>query len=198
MYSRIDVHLWVIDQCHAKPWGPCISTGSYCPKVYLWSSKAYWRELPCARGSERPHSAVPEISADQCPALINWYLDEYWSLWHILGIIQKVFLRAFRLILDSGNRASICGVMAKWSLWHYSPSWFELRWEVILFLVYSEDTPAAFHLHFVSFLQVPMCRLLECILSIWQGIRFFHVFVVNQEPVLLPILPGPISRSVVG
>ena len=48
----------------------------------------------------------------------------------------------------------------------YSLSWFELHCEVILFLEYSEDTPAAFCLHFVSFLQVPMCRLLECILSI--------------------------------
>ena len=117
MYSRIDVHLWVIDQCHAKPWGPCISIGSYCSKVYLWLSEAYWRELPCTCGSERPHSAVPEISADQCPALINWYLDEYWLLWHVLGIVRKVFLRAFRRILDRVNRASICGVMAKWSLW---------------------------------------------------------------------------------
>ena len=34
------------------------------------------------------------------------------------------------------------------------------------FLVYSEDIPAAFHLHFVNSLQVPMCCLLECILSI--------------------------------
>ena len=120
MHSRIDVYLWVIDQCYAKPWDPCISTGSYCPKVYLWLSEAYWRELPCAHGSERLRSAVPEISADQCPALINWYLDEYWSLWHILGIFRKVFLRAFRRILDRGNRASIHGVMAEWSLWHYT------------------------------------------------------------------------------
>ena len=118
MYSRIDVYLWVTDQCHAKPWGPCISTGSYRPKVYLWSSEAYWRELPCAHGSECPRSVVPEISADQCPALINWYLDEYWSLWHVLGIVRKVFLRAFRRILDCGNCASIRGVMAEWSLWH--------------------------------------------------------------------------------
>ena len=36
----------------------------------------------------------------------------------------------------------------------------------LVFLVYSEDTLAAFRLHFVSFLQVPMCHLLECILSI--------------------------------
>ena len=34
------------------------------------------------------------------------------------------------------------------------------------FLIYSEDIPAAFCLHFVNFLQVPMCCLLECILSI--------------------------------
>jgi len=34
------------------------------------------------------------------------------------------------------------------------------------FLVYSEDIPAAFRLHFVNYPQVPMCRLLECILSI--------------------------------
>ena len=34
------------------------------------------------------------------------------------------------------------------------------------FVVYSEDIPAAFRLHFVNFIQVPMCRLLECILSI--------------------------------
>ena len=118
MCSRIDVYLWVIDQYHAKPWGPCISTGSYCPKVYSWSSEAYWREIPCAHGSKRPRSVVPEISANQCPALINWYLDEYWLLWHVLGIVRKVFLRAFRRILDRGNRASIRGVMAKWSLWH--------------------------------------------------------------------------------
>ena len=117
MYSRIDVHLWVIDQCHAKSWGPCISTGSYRPKVYLWFSEAYWRELPCACGSKRPRLAVPEISANQCPALINWYLNEYWLLWHILGIVRKVFLRAFRRILDRGNRVSIRGVMAEWSLW---------------------------------------------------------------------------------
>jgi len=101
LYSRIDVHLWVIDQCHAKPWGPCISTKSYCPKVYLWSSEAYWRELPCARGSERPRSAVPEISADQCPALINWYLDEYWLLWHVFGHRSKGLLEGFPTHLGS-------------------------------------------------------------------------------------------------
>jgi len=33
-------------------------------------------------------------------------------------------------------------------------------------LVYSEDIPAAFCLHFVNFLQVPICHLLKCILSI--------------------------------
>ena len=113
MYSRIDVHLWVIDQCYVKPWDPCISTGSYRPKVYLWSSEVYWKELPCAHGSKRPCLVVPEISADQCPALINWYLDEYWLLWHVLGIVQKVFQRAFRCILDHGNHASIRGVIGQ-------------------------------------------------------------------------------------
>jgi len=134
--SRIDVHLWVIDQCHAKPWGPCISTGSYYPKVYLWSSGAYWRELPCAHGSKRPRSVVPEISADQCPVLINWYLNEYWSLWHVLGIVWKVFLRAFRRILDHGNRASIRGVMAKWSLWQsfYACSFYKSWCSHIMFI----------------------------------------------------------------
>ena len=141
--SRIDVHLWVIDQCHAKPWGPCISTGSYCPKIYLWLSEVYWRELPCAYESKHLHLVVLEISADQCLALINWYLNEYWLLWHILGIVRKVF---------HGNHVSIREVMAEWSLWYYPPSWFELYWEVILFLVYSEGTPAAFCLYFVSFL----------------------------------------------
>ena len=34
------------------------------------------------------------------------------------------------------------------------------------FLVYSEDIPAAFCLHFVNYHQVPMCHLLACILSI--------------------------------
>jgi len=34
------------------------------------------------------------------------------------------------------------------------------------FLVYSEDILAAFCMHFVNYPQVPMCRLLECILSI--------------------------------
>ena len=123
MCSRIDVYLWVIDQCYAKPWGPCISTGSYCPKVYLWSSEVYWRELPCAHRSECLHLAVPKISADQCLALINWYLSEYWSLWHILGIVWKVFLRAFRRILYRGNRASICGVIGRMKFvtaWYWS------------------------------------------------------------------------------
>ena len=64
-------------------------------------------------------------------------------------------------------------------------------------LVYSEDIPAAFCLHFVNFLQVPMCCLLEYILSIWQGTYFFHVFVVSLEFFLSPILPGFVSRSVV-
>ena len=116
--SRIDVYLWVIDQCHAKYWGPCISTGSYYPKVYLWLSEAYWRELPCAHGSKHLHLAVPKISANQCPALINWYLNEYWLLRHVLGIIWKFFLRAFSSILDHGDHTSICGDMAEWSLWH--------------------------------------------------------------------------------
>jgi len=34
------------------------------------------------------------------------------------------------------------------------------------FLVYSEDIPAAFPLHFVNYPQVPICRLLEYILFI--------------------------------
>jgi len=34
------------------------------------------------------------------------------------------------------------------------------------FLAYSEDILAAFCLHFVNFFQIPMCCLLECILSI--------------------------------
>jgi len=113
--SRIDMYLWVIDQCYAKPWGPCISTGSYCSKVYLWLSEAYWRELLCACGSKCPCLAVPKISTDQCLALINWYLNEYWLLWHI---VWKVFLRAFRYNLDHENNASIHGNMAKWSLWY--------------------------------------------------------------------------------
>jgi len=135
--SRIDVYLWVIDQCHAKPWGPCISTESYCPKVYLWLSEAYWRELPCAYGSECLCLVVPKISANQCPALINWYLNEYWLLWHILGIVGKVFIRAFRCILDRVNRASIYGVMAEWSLWQIVINYFisvNLRLAVYFFL----------------------------------------------------------------
>jgi len=76
-------------------------------------------------------------------------------------------------------------------------SWFELCWEVILILVYSEDIPTAFHLHFVNFLQVSMCYLLECILSIWQGIRSSHAFVISLGFFLPLILPGPVSRLVV-
>jgi len=116
--SRIDVYLWVIDQCYTKPWGPCISTGSYCPKIYLWSLGAYWRELPCTHRSKCLCSVVSKISANQYLALINWYLNEHWLFWHVLGIVWKVCLRAFRHSLDCGNRASICGDMAEWSLWH--------------------------------------------------------------------------------
>ena len=70
--------------------------------------------------------------------------------------------------------------------------------KLFCFLVYSEDIPAAFCLHFVNSLQVPMCRLLECILSIWQGIHFSHAFVVSPEFFLPSILPSPVSRLVVG
>jgi len=66
------------------------------------------------------------------------------------------------------------------------------------FLVYSKDIPAAFHLHFVNYPQVPMCHLLEYILFIWQGIRSSHAFVMSPEFFLPSILPGPVSRSVVG
>ena len=66
------------------------------------------------------------------------------------------------------------------------------------FLVYSEDIPAAFHLHFVNYPQVPMCRLLKYILSIWQDIRSSYAFVVSPEFFLPPILSGPVLRSVVG
>ena len=114
------------------------------------------------------------------------------------GINWKVFSRAFRSHWDRENRRRIDGDMAKWSLWHYPLSWFELCWEVILFLVYSEDIPAAFHLHFVNSLQVPICRLLEYILSIWQGIHSSYAFVVSPEFFLPSIFPGPVSRSVVG
>ena len=114
------------------------------------------------------------------------------------GTNRKVFSRAFRSHWDRENRWRIDGDMAKWSLWHYPLSWFELHWEVILIVVYSEDIPAAFRLHFVNYPQVPICRLLECILSIWQGIRSSHAFVVSPEFFLPPILPGPVSRLVVG
>jgi len=65
------------------------------------------------------------------------------------------------------------------------------------FLVYSEDVLAAFHLHFVNYPQVPICCLLECIFSIWQGIHSSHAFVMSPEFFLPPILPGPVSRLVV-
>ena len=111
---------------------------------------------------------------------------------------RKVFLRAFRSHWDHENWWIIDGDMAEWSLWHYPLSRFELCWEVILIVVYSEDISAAFCLHLVNYPQVPMCRLLKCILSIWQGIRSSYAFVVSPEFFLPPILPGPVSRSVVG
>ena len=88
--------------------------------------------------------------------------------------------------------------MTKWSLWHYPSLGSSSVEKLSRFLVYSEDIPAAFHLHFVNYPQVPMYRLLEYILSIWQGICSFHAFVVSPEFFLPPILPGPVSRSVVG
>ena len=109
----------------------------------------------------------------------------------VTSIYRKVFSRAFRSHWNHENRWRIDGDMAEWSLWHYPFSWFELHWEVILIVVYSEDIPAAFHLHFVNSPQVPMCRLLKYILSIWQGIHSSHAFVISPEFFLPPILPGP-------
>jgi len=134
-----------------------------------WGQGIEWNQILMVRllwlipGSKRPRSVVPEISADQCPALINWYLNEYWLLWHILGIVWKVFSRAFRRILDRGNRASIHGVMAKWSLWH-----FYCLISIILFL----STSILEHFYFwCSFFQhLKYCIILSSIaylLTFW-------------------------------
>ena len=106
------------------------------------------------------------------------------------GTDRKVFLRAFRSRWDRENRQRIGRDMAKWSLWYYPLSWFELYWEVILIVVYSEDIPAAFCLHFVNYPQVPMCRLLECILvrrmesSNYSGDKWWPTHRVIQQIII--------------
>ena len=123
-------------------------------------------------------------------------ITDHLEMWLVL--IKRSFLRAFGYHWDHGNYQRIDRDMAKWSLWHYFLSWFKLHWEVSLFLVYSEDILVAFYLHFVDFFQVLICYLLECILSIWQGICSFYVFVISLEFFLPSILTGPVSRLVVG
>ena len=127
--------------------------------------------------------------------ITQWILIALRCFWYCLKGLLKGFWWPFRSLKSvkyswSYGLNEVCDIIP--------PSWFELHWEVISFLVNSEDIPAAFCLHYIDFPQVPICHLLDCILSIWQGICFFYVSVTNLESSLPPILPDLVSRLVVG
>jgi len=101
----------------------------------------------------------------------------------MFGHIWKVFLRAFRHILDCGNHASIHGVMAKWSLWqlvqrHHIMFWtgflsvkkkymYCLRVLCLLRRAHSMSTET----HKSSPSQVPTVLLTTALIVLWLSLQ---------------------------